>query len=327
VTETTQTIVIVDNVDIDNLLAAVVACHPVLNMNVKAVVVTGRTAHPDPTAPIDAIDVEYAEEIRQRNTRRMKGTLTRHGYGNIPVYEGLIAPRTLVPHRVHIDERLLDPYFDEQYMDTDGSFKDAMEFMSSLTGPIDFIVGGPLSEVASLMHNPQLNGKLGTLTCQLGMFGFNNSVQLMAGGRKQFNAACDPDAVAKVLADYPSTVWMVPTDVTKDPEVGWSNPHLLREIISEELILQYVTFWSRALKPRNEGIFPHDVHPVFAMAQSRGNIPSMYSSTSVEVTNVSHDGEIDVMFNAEGRHERRIAQTVNAQMFKTMLKQYSHGVL
>jgi inosine-uridine nucleoside N-ribohydrolase len=327
VTDITKTVVVVDNVDIDNLLAAVAACHPALEMTVKAVIVTGRPAHPDPTAPIDALDVKYSEEIRRRNARRMKGTLMRHGYGNIPVYEGLIAPRTLVPHHVHIDERLLDPYFDEGYVETDGSFADAMEFLASLEGTIDFVVGGPLTEIAALMYDRRLDGKFGMLTCQLGMFGFNNAVQLMAGGRKQFNAACDPNAVAKVLADYPGTVWMVPTDVTKDAEVGWSHPHHLREVgISEELIGQYVTFWSRALKPRGEGVYPHDVHPVFAMVQARGTILSMYTSTVVKVANVGQDGEIDVVFGAEGSHTRLVAQAVNPDRFKAMLREYGHGI-
>jgi len=330
-TATKNTVVVVDNVDIDNLLAALAACHPSLKMNVRAVIVTGRPAHPNPSASIHAYSKEYSKQVRKRNARRMKGTLVRHGFGSIPVYEGLIAPRTLVPHRVHIDERILDPYFDEEYVEADGSFTDALKLLRSLKGTIDFIVGGSLTEIAAMKDDPGLRGKFGTVTCQLGMFGFNDEVQVMGGGRKQFNAACDPKAVSQVLSSYPGTVIMVPTDVTKERRVGFSHPLDLKDVgISEELLIQYVTFWSRALKPRGEGVFPHDVHPVFALAQTRGTIQCpMHTFTGVNITGVGQDGEIDLTIgNFTEKHPTRlVARSVNAGNFMEMLHKYGHGNL
>ena len=38
----------------------------------------------------------------------MNDLLVRHGRENIPVFEGGIAPYSTYPHRVHIDEHVLD---------------------------------------------------------------------------------------------------------------------------------------------------------------------------------------------------------------------------
>lgn len=316
-----NTVVIVDNVDIDNSLAALAACHPHPGLNLKAVIVTGRLASPDREASITEGDQTYSEEVRRRNTRRLKGLLERLGW-NIPVFEGLTPPETLVPHHIHINEELLDLHNDEHNTQSDGSFVQALNFLCKLEGTIDLIIGGPLSEAEKIMREPQLKGRLGILTCQLGLFGFGD-VTTMAGGGRTFNSAADPDATRAVLAEWPGEVYMVPTDVTKLPPVGFDTPANLRSFgITDELVQLYEIFWKEALLPRGERIYPHDVHPVFLMAQLRKSLDrQLYNWEEVRVEEVSEYGEITASFSPTGPNQpkRFVIKDVAADAFMELL--------
>jgi inosine-uridine nucleoside N-ribohydrolase len=317
-----NTVAIVDNVDIDNTLAVLAACHPRLKLNIKAIIVTGRPASRDRKAPITSFDHAYSKEVRQRNARRMKGLLRRMGRGNVPVFEGLIPPSTLVGHHVHINEELLDLHEDEKHTRSDGKFGQALKFLRSLKGNIDFIVGGPLGELNRIMQNPQLKSKVGTITCQLGLFGFGN-VSTMAGGGLTFNSAADPYATRSVLAEWPGDVYMVPTDVTKLARVGFDNPERLRQFgMASELVQLYDIFWQEALAPRKERIYPHDVHPVFLMAQLRQTLNGrLYEWEEVSVRGVGKRGEIDATFGqtASNHPGRFVVKDVAANVFMELL--------
>src|SRR3712207_449622 len=100
-------VVVVDNIDPDNLACAYAATGTALGLNTKAVIVTGRFAHSDPTAPVTQYDPEFSTRERLSATRRMAGFLARADR-DVPVFEGSIAPATVVPHDVHIPDSLLD---------------------------------------------------------------------------------------------------------------------------------------------------------------------------------------------------------------------------
>ncbi|HSH55810.1 MAG TPA: hypothetical protein VK983_03220 [Candidatus Limnocylindrales bacterium] len=51
--------VVVDNFDPDNLACAYAATNPRLGLNTAAVIVTGRFAHPDRSAPITEYDPDF----------------------------------------------------------------------------------------------------------------------------------------------------------------------------------------------------------------------------------------------------------------------------
>jgi len=312
-----NTVLVVDNVDADNTLAAVAACNPMLGIDLKAVIVTGRFAHDDPTADITAWSPAYSEEVRRRNARRLKGVLTRMGY-DVPVFEGLIPPRTLVPHGVHIDEQLLDFFWDDKFVATDGSFQAALAFIASLRGSIDLIVGGPLTEVAAMLGDSRLAGKFRKLTAQMGMFGFGE-VETMAGGRRSFNSGCDPDAVRKVIELFPGEVYFVSTDTTKLEEVGFDHPSDLEKAgVPAELVMLTAAFWSHALRARGERIYPHDVHPVLLLSQlNKMGYTPIYGVRSVTFTHVDDDGVITVNDAQESRHY--LVRSVDAYRFKMLL--------
>lgn len=312
-----KTVLIVDNVDIDNSAAVLAACHPTLGLNPCAVIVTGRPANPDREAPIDKSDPVFSELVRRRNTRRLKGLLVRNGLEEVPVFEGLIPPTTLVPHRVHIDERMLDLHDDVRGAQHDGTFEDAIAFLQWV-GPFDVVIGGPLTEAAALMRAPQLKGQLGIMTCQLGLFG---EAVTMAGGGRTFNSAADANATAEVLFDWPGDVYMVPTDITKRPSVGFDTPDDLQNLgITEELVQLYRIFWREALQPRGERIYPHDVHPALLMSQLSGQIEEVYQWRKVVVDAVDQQGKIDVTFRETANHPKRlVVRDVDSRLFMEYL--------
>jgi inosine-uridine nucleoside N-ribohydrolase len=320
-----NTVIIVDNVDLDNPLAAIAGCHPSLGLNVKAVIVTGRLAYARKVKDTTSFSPRFSHEVLLRNTRRMKGILTRAGYGDRRVFSGLVPPRTLVKHDVHVDERLLDLRQDELHVREDGDFEAAIRFLRRFKSPIDLIVGGPMTEVAALIGDSRLVGRFGRLTCQLGMFGFGN-VRTMAGGQLSFNSACDPKAASWVVENFPGEIYLVPTDVTKGDAVGFDIGQLPDMGISEELEAMYRIFWEQALKPRGERIYPHDVHPVFLMHQLRTG-GSMYDVREVAFTQVSPEGVIGVDFNGRMvlNPKHFLATSVDAVAFKRSLRRVARG--
>jgi hypothetical protein len=234
-----KVLVVVDNVDPDNLACALAATNPLFGFNVVGVIVTGRPATLDRSAGIDESSVLHSRKVRRGNARRMYEFLRYAGRYNVPVFEGLVAPRTLVPHGVHIDEELLSLSESTSEIKIDGNFIDLYEMLHSLEGPIHVIVGGPLSEVAALIEDPEIASRLGIITAQLGMFGFGD-VKLMGGARRQFNVACDPEAAHRVLTDYPGPVYLTPTDITKQADTGFDNlDELARHHIQMDVVETY----------------------------------------------------------------------------------------
>jgi inosine-uridine nucleoside N-ribohydrolase len=327
--------VVVDNVDPDNLAAALAATNPLFGFDVVGVMVTGRPAHTDRSAGLEESSVLQSRIVRRDNTRRMRGFLQRASRRNVRVFEGLIAPRTLVPHGVHIDETTLDVRADHgSHTGVDGSFIDLYELLLSLEGPIHVIVGGPLTDLAALIEDPEIVSRLGIITAQLGMFGFGD-VSVMGGGRRQFNAACDPEAVHTVLSDYPGPVYMVPTDITKDLAVGFDTPDdLAVHHIWAELVDVYREAYPRMMEPRGERIYLHDVAPVFLLAQLLGTGPEVYGPEPATIMCVPHApeergrwGEIDVEFGKSSLAERYVVTSQNPAVYRDQLVAVRNGMV
>jgi inosine-uridine nucleoside N-ribohydrolase len=317
-----------DNVDIDNPTAIKTLCSSELGLRLRAVIVSGRPATKDPKATIDESDPAYSREVLRRNTRRVKGMLRRMRRDDVYVFSGLIPKKTIVPHfrngvRIHVDEADLDYYNDFAQVREDGNFKDALRFIARLRGKTDFVCGGPLIELDRIQQARQLRPKLGVLTCQLGLFGFGG-VETMAGGGLTFNGAAAPEATRAVLADWPSPIFMVPTDITKQPSLGFNTPADVKKFgYPSELVRMYEIFYRDALLPRKERIYPHDVHPAFLMAQLRGRLRrSIYTWERVCINRVGPQGQIDATFGVGSpvHGDRFVVKRANADAFMQLLK-------
>ncbi len=326
--------VIVDAPDPDNFAAVLMALF-LFGKKVKFVIVTGRPAHSDSMADISKYEQWYSERVLRLNTRRLKGFLRRHGYGHVLVFEGdkKVPPSSLVRHSVHIPEHVLDIYGDDEYYevrDEDRTFDQAVEYIKVLEGLVDLIVGGPLTEVAALLKIDTIKSKLGTMVCQLGLFGFGEGITTIAGGGLTFNAAADREAVVQVVNEFPGDLIMIPTDITKRHDVGFDTTGELLDLgLSGELV-QLTGIFHRYL-PKGSRIFPHDVHAACVMHQVHGSSPvwnqdwqNMYKWVEVEGTSVGERGQISTDFGVvvTDRPKRFVVTDVDAAAF---VRQYGIG--
>ena len=321
-------VVIVDAPDPDNFAAVMMALF-LFGEKVKCIIVTGRPAHPDRGASKDQYDQEFSERVLRGNTRRLKGFMGRAGHvDDVLVCEGLIPPSTLVSHKVHVDEKgKLDLHNDDGYYEgrgEDRTFDDAVELIKGLDGPIDLIVGGPLTEVAELLKIDEIKSKLGTMVCQLGLFGFGEGVTSIAGGGLTFNSAADREATAKVLGEFPGDLVMIPTDVTKRQDVRFDTTAEMSALGISGEIVQMTEIFHRFLPPGSP-ICPHDVHTACGMYQlHHPEQPRMYGMSEVEVTSVGPQGQLSANFDVvvTDRPKRFVVTDVDAAAF---LEQYSMG--
>jgi hypothetical protein len=282
--------VCVDIPDPDNKALVLAATSPRSGMNVIGVSIVGRPVAANREDPITSKDPRASAEIRKAGAAQFAGMLKRAGRGHIPVFEGLIAPYTVVPHVVHIDEinqDLMNDRSAERLLA--GGIAEAADLLASTDGPVHFVCGGPLSDVAYFMRDKRLKSGFGMLSAQLGNFS-EGDVENLAGGRKQFNVACDPEAAHEVLFNYPGAVVMVPTEITRHSRLGFRDPDdlitsLLRPSVDgsaseETLKLQlqsmeeglyelrhaYKQVFPLMMASRGEQIYVHDIHPAILMS-------------------------------------------------------------
>jgi hypothetical protein len=263
------TVVLVDNVDPDNMACALAATNPLLGLNVVAVVVTGRPASPEPDRPIDYWDFEYSKRLLYENAQRMKGFLTRAGR-EIPVFTGLIPPRTIIPHDKHIDERELDVHRDMGGADykPDGNFEDATTYLNGLSHTVlNAVVGGPLSEISAWQEDVALAQRFnrGSTVMQFGVIEPTYPRPTVHGGT-QFNAYADPIAARTFLRRFVGDLSVVARNLTKGPGAGFATiEEFTRLDINHELKEVYRLFGEMVLQDVGE-LYVHDVHPPLVLS-------------------------------------------------------------
>ncbi|HEU5122281.1 MAG TPA: hypothetical protein VFT59_05555 [Candidatus Saccharimonadales bacterium] len=322
-----KVVLVIDGPDPDNYLALLAALSQFMCYELVAVIMTGRPVSAVTSLPAHVYNPHASRAVRRDNALHAKGILMRHGGENVPVFTGGMATYSTVPHHMHIHERVTD-VFDDAHAGhvLAGELEDAILYLASLEDVVHVICGGPLTDVSRLMSHPLLMGRLGIATAQLGMFGFNSRVQTNAGGRRQFNALADPKAAWDVLMRYPNAFYMIPTDITKDPELGFRSADDFESLSSSsaatELAAMYRMAWPHMwAKMRNSeggvGIpaHVHDFHPaelmhylllespMHHMSFSRGGRDQVgrYSLSPVGIEHVPHQeheidrwGEIDL---------------------------------
>lgn len=294
-------VLIIDGPDPDNYAALMACLSDTMPFNLSAVIMTGRPVSARMPAPHpSAFNPNASRAVRRDNALHGKGILTRHAGGrDIPVFEGGRAPYSTIPHDKHIHERFTD-VFDDMHAGHSlaGDIDDAVAFIATLNGPVHFICGGPMTDLAYLMRQPMLRGKLGKVAAQLGMFGINPRVETIAGKRRQFNVLADVAAARDVLLHYPGQLLMIPTDVTKDPRFAFENASEVARLSSssagKELAAMYEQAWPHMWGPLGIPAHLHDFHPVVAMRswlgdglQDSGRVGS-YVLEAAEIVHVPH---------------------------------------
>jgi len=285
-------VIVCDNTSADNLALALAATRPESLFDVQMVIVTGRAAHPDRTAAVDLRNDQYSELIHTLNTKRMAGFLNRAGR-TVPVFMGLSVSktqlRTVIPHDFHVDEHLYDVHNDNRYTKISGDFTQALRLLHQLPNDQTLLIGGPLTEVAFILqHHPAVAAKFSQMVVQAGDFG--NSSNLIGGKGNSFNGACDPHALHNVMFNYPGSIAILPSNITKQPEIGFANPSEIAKLgVHSELAGIYAIHYEHTAKRRGTQLFIHDLGLVMLAEQlARENALYPYSFKPIRIIDVPY---------------------------------------
>jgi inosine-uridine nucleoside N-ribohydrolase len=225
-------------------------------------------------------DMKSSVLAHEASAARIKNFLLHFDIEVIKVYDGGIAPRTLVPHWLHfadyykfLDVDPLEAIQHSQLEPQEKLIKKILEMESCAV-----VVGGPMTGLAQLiMRNPAVAKKF---TSVHAMFATWGRVKLMDFGEKprgalQFNVACDPFAANYILSGLDCPIYLLTTEVTRVPEIGFTNAVELRNALTQnngtrQLYNLYALWYDAAVKPRQdknpeEKIFIHDLAPALAL--------------------------------------------------------------
>lgn len=294
----------IDAPDPDNfvLLAAVAKRFPDAEMNV---VLTGRPVrfNADKSHPLWDYDMESSHMAQEASAVRARNFMRHFGVRIPRIYDGGIAPRTLVPHWVHFAEyykfRDVDPLAALRYSELEPLEDLIREILTRKDDSVAVVVGGPMTGLDQMITRcPEVVSKFAEVHAMFATWG-NVELMDMGGpprGAKQFNTACDPSGAHRILMGLPCPVYLMPTEVTRVQEIGFLNAQKLREALPQNrgtnaLYALYALWYDAAVRPRQqknpaELIFIHDVVSAFSLdSELREQI---YDVVPIEITSVPH---------------------------------------
>jgi hypothetical protein len=264
----------VDAPDPDNLALLRMSQTMFGEENILGVLLTGRPinfdASRDNKVPTTQWNYDHSRVALKASAARLKNFI--RGYGsNIDVFDGGIAPRTLVPHHVHFKDYYM-------FMDNDPlrsvcvSELDPIEGLSAKIADQEFsvLVGGPMTGLATLLQRfPDVASQISSVHAMYGFLGLEGNNKLMSFGEEprgavQFNVACDPFAGKYVVDALDCPMYFVTTDCTKREEIGFQTPSELTKCLEDtpgnRMLGQLYNIWfANAIEPRKEIIYIHDV--------------------------------------------------------------------
>lgn len=312
--ETPRTILIViDTPDPDNL-AQIAATRKLFPNAIIHAMVTGRPVAFDATkeVPIWKYDVKHSRAAQLVSAARVRAFVKRCGLPEVRVFDGGIAPRTLVPHWVHFED--YEGFRDVSAVKAlcEPKLEPLHDLIEALMGVEAFsiAVGGPMTGLMQLFQQaPSLIAKVTVITAMFATWGEVNLMDLGSGprGAVQFNAACDPVAANYILKGLPKTCRLIlmPTEVTRVQEIGFLDPDKLTAAlrdteertgdVARELNKLYHVWYENAVKPRQkpnkdgvvtELIWIHDL--VAALALDPKLLEEIYDVVPIEIGNVTH---------------------------------------
>ncbi|HET6747104.1 MAG TPA: nucleoside hydrolase [Candidatus Saccharimonadales bacterium] len=299
-------VLFLDNTSWDNMALALAATRPSSLLDVKAIFVTGRAAHTDPNASVEERDENYSSYIHFLNAARLQQFLQNAGRADIPVIMGervhRTQIRTVIPHRAHVNEEVYD-LWDAWGEARIHEFTEGIQFLRHHKAKKFLVlVGGPLTEVALIQrYAPDVAAKFGTIFVQAGDFADDESTNLLGGKGNSFNGAVDAVALDDVLRGHDGEVILLPSNMTKQSELGFATPDQLAGLgIYPPLLEGYRVHYEHSAKRRGTSLFIHDLGLVILAEQRvRGHQDFPYRYEQV--------GILEVPFGAplSGQPERR----------------------
>jgi len=251
-----------------------------------------------------------SRQLQVRNAARFVAFCERFGV-ELRVYDGGIAPKTLVPHWVHKDETVIFGDTPED-AETNSRLRTrqelADEIMAAENPVIYLITGGP--ETGNHLFFTEHPECMPFVQEEIGMLANWGAGSLMdlGGGRctlQQFNVACDPIAARWSLIEAPWPVLLVTTETTKQPDICFGSLDALRAALPDTdvaaaIVDLYKVWWDTANLANRGGIIIYDLAPLFALDEILRD--QIFQVTRVSIDQVTDKGEVymtptDVMTN------------------------------
>ncbi len=245
-------------------------------------------------------DHESSSMAQQASAMRAKNFLRNFGISVTKVYDGGIAPRTLVPHWVHFAEYYkfadVDPLAAIRHSELEPQEDLVKLILEQPEGSVMVAVGGPMTGLKQVIERcPEVVSRFKEVHAMFATWG---NVSLMDFGDKtprgavQFNVACDPLSSNFILMGLDCPVYLMPTEVTRVKDIGFFNVQALREALPDNkgtraLCLLYALWYDAAVRPRQEKnpdelIFIHDVVAAFSLDTELRN--AVYNVVPVKIT-------------------------------------------
>jgi inosine-uridine nucleoside N-ribohydrolase len=272
-----------------------------LNPNAElAVVLTGRPVRFGATKDHKTWEWDYQSSrmAQEASAVRARNFLKNFGVSIVKVYDGGIAPRTLVPHWVHFAEYYkfldVDPLQAIRHSELEPQEDLVKLILSYPEASVKVAVGGPMTGLRQVIErNPEIISRFKEVHCMFATWG---NVALMQfddkpRGALQFNVACDPLSSNFILMGLDCPIYLMPTEVTRVKEIGFVNAQALREILPDNkgtraLYNLYALWYDAAVKPRqdknpDELIFIHDVVAALSLDEPTRN--AIYNVVPVSI--------------------------------------------
>jgi len=294
----------IDAPDPDNfvMLIALARRHPEARLHV---VLTGRPLKFDADRSHETWqwDVKSSRMAQEASALRIKNFLKHFGIDIVRVYDGGIAPRTLVPHWIHFQEyyRFLDadPLRALRHSELDPQEDLVHLILHEMDQGFSAVVGGPMTGLAQLIvRNPEVATRVNEVHAMFATWGHVDLMDLGGEprGAKQFNVACDPQAAYQILMVLTCPIYLMPTEVTRVQAIGFQNTQALRTVLpqndgTDALLHLYALWYDAAVRPRQasnpeELIFIHDLVGAFSLDQDLRE--SIYRVGPITITSVPH---------------------------------------
>jgi len=248
-------------------------------------------------------DQDSSRMAQEASAMRVKNFLRHFGISVTRVFDGGIAPRTLVPHHIHFAEYYkffdVDPLAAIRHSELEPQEALIKIILAQPEGSIPVAVGGPMTGLHQLIVRcPDVAKRFKELHAMFATWGTVSLMQFddKPRGAMQFNVACDPQAAHAILKGLDCPVYIMPTEVTRVKEIGFLNAQKLREAMPDNagaraLYMLYAVWYDAAVKPRQdknpeELIYIHDV--VAALSLDSELRQAIYNVVPVEITAVPH---------------------------------------
>jgi len=326
-------IVFVDGPNADNQAAAWGALNAFNDRRCKlaGIVVSATAVNYEEGASLGSRNITDSRQVHKLHTARMAGLFHRAGV-DVPVFSGLDIEDTAItspiPHQAHVRHDDYDLYGDatgEGRAAIAGDFNDALRYMERLDGKVHTVVGGPFSEIPELLKHRPLKQKLGHLAAQAAFSLSSRAIY----SKLAFNVDVDLHAALDTYINYPDEMYVVPSDITRHPDVTFKSAQELTRLgVHPEIGDIFIRHRARAeerhkqeqLRRQAEGrelkpypdLSVHDLQAVLALRQSLGYEKGLYEFAPLDadesIANIERAAEMrapDTYSPAIDRHTVR----------------------